>query len=480
MTAADREQLTQLMQSSYDSAVNAAAADRKLDPKAVAAVFEASPQFTEDAKKAGLIDKVGYDDDALKAALNQAGGGAQNVPALQYVRVKLAASRFGKGPHVALVEASGDIVEGSAGGGLFGGSSVIASDDMARAIRDATNDKDIKAIILRVDLPGGSVTASDQILDAVKKAQAAGKPVVVSMGGVAASGGYYIATSADEIVAEPGTITGSIGVLTGKVSVGKSLGLIGVGTDEVGVGKNALMNSDIVPYTPDQLASLNAQADAIYADFTQKVASGRKLPLAKVQEIARGRVWTGADANARGLVDQLGGFWTAVDQVKKLSGIPATERVTFERYPRHKSFFDAMDQFLGGSSDDVRAVENFSTLMNAPGVREAVTAVKSRHAPPSNFGRRICRNRPLLFPPRLRLTTIGVDGFDHRGHQTAFVLAELRAPNVENQHHAQFVAAVPGLVFNRVVKIAKLFALGPFAGLVADAKPHFSGTINGR
>jgi protease-4 len=377
MTAADREQLTQLMQSWYDSAVSAAAADRKLDPKAVAAVFEASPQFTEDAKKAGLIDKIGYDDDALNAALSKAGSGAQNVPALQYVRVKLAASRFGKGPHVALVEASGDIVEGSAGGGLFGGSSVIASDDMARAIRDATNDKDIKAIILRVDSPGGSVTASDQILDAVKKAQAAGKPVVVSMGGVAASGGYYIATSADRIVAEPGTITGSIGVLTGKVSVGKSLGLIGVGTDEVGVGKNALMNSDIVPYTPDQLASLNAQADAIYADFTQKVASGRKLPLAKVQEIARGRVWTGADANARGLVDQLGGFWTAVDQVKKLSGIPADQRVTFERYPRHKSFFDAVDEFLGGSQDDVRALSNFGVLMNAPGVRQAVTAVKS-------------------------------------------------------------------------------------------------------
>jgi protease-4 len=248
---------------------------------------------------------------------------------------------------------------------------------MARAIRDATNDKDIKAILLRVDSPGGSVTASDQILDAVKKAQAAGKPVVVSMGGVAASGGYYIATSADKIVAEPGTITGSIGVLTGKVSVGKSLGMIGVGTDQVGVGKNALMNSDIVPYTPDQLTSLNAQADAIYADFTQKVASGRKLPLAKVQEIARGRVWTGADANARGLVDQLGGFWTAVDQVKKLSGIPADQRVTFERYPRHKSVFDAVDEFLGGSQDDVRALSDFGVLMNAPGVRQAVTAVKS-------------------------------------------------------------------------------------------------------
>src|SRR5205085_3597656 len=120
------------------------------------------------------------------------------------------------------------------------------------------------------DSPGGSVTASDQILDAVKKAQAKGIPVVVSMGAVAASGGYYIASSADRIVAEPGTITGSIGVLTGKVSMGKSLELIGIGTDQVGAGKNALMDSGITPYTPDQWTALNAQADAIYADFKQK------------------------------------------------------------------------------------------------------------------------------------------------------------------------------------------------------------------
>jgi protease-4 len=278
---------------------------------------------------------------------------------------------------VALVEAAGEIVNGSSGDGMFGGDSVIAGDDMARAIRQATKDKAIKAIILRVDSPGGSVTASDQILDAVKKAQAAGKPVIVSMGHLAASGGYYISASADKIVAEPGTITGSIGVLTGKVTIGKSLGMIGVGIDQVGVGKNALMNSGTAPYTPEQLAAVNAEADAIYADFTKKVADGRKLPLAKVQDLARGRVWSGADANARGLVDQLGGFWTAVDLAKKKAGIAASERVVFERYPRQKTFFDALARAFGGSSDEVRAIENFTMLMNAPFVREAVTAVKS-------------------------------------------------------------------------------------------------------
>lgn len=377
MTAADREQLTALMQSWYDAAVAGASADRKLAAKTLVAVLEASPQFTEDAKKAGLIDKIGYDDDALNAALGRAGAKAQSTPMAQFVRAKNDAAQYAKGPHVALVEAAGDIVEGTAGGGLFGSDSVIASDDMARAIRQATSDRDIKAIVLRVDSPGGSVTASDQILDAVRKAQAAGKPVIVSMGHVAASGGYYISTTADKIVAEPGTITGSIGVLTGKVAIGKSLGLIGVGTDEVGVGKNALMNSDIAPYTPQQWASVNAQADAIYADFTKKVADGRKLPLAKVQEIARGRVWSGADANAHGLVDKLGGFWTAVDLAKKQAGIAASERVVFERYPRQKSFFDAMNDFFGGPSEEVRAVENFTLLMNSPFLREAAAAVKS-------------------------------------------------------------------------------------------------------
>jgi len=377
MTAPDREQITALMQSWYDNAVTGAAADRKLSPKALTAVLEASPQFTEDAKKAGLIDKIGYDDDALNAALSLAGPKAQSVALGQYTRAKNEILHNANGPHVALVEAAGEIVEGTAGDNLFGGNSMIAGDDMARAIRQATADKDIKAIILRVDSPGGSVTASDQILDAVKKAQAAGKPVIVSMGSVAASGGYYISTTADKIVAEPGTITGSIGVLTGKVAIGKSLGLIGVGTDEVGVGKNALMDSGITPYTPEQLAAVNAQADAIYQDFTKKVADGRKLPLAKVQDIARGRVWSGADANACGLVDTLGGFWTAVDLAKKQARIAASQRVVFERYPRKKSFFEALNKFFGGPSEEVSAIERFTTLMNAPIMRKAVTAVKS-------------------------------------------------------------------------------------------------------
>jgi protease-4 len=375
MTPADREQLTRLMQSWYDEATVGAADERHLGHDKIVAAFEASPQFTENARSAGLIDRIGYDDDAQNAALARAGQGAKLVTMSAYVKVAKEGNAFSIGPRIALIQASGEIQEGSAGGGLFGGSEVIAGDDLSKAIRDAAGDKDVRAIVLRVDSPGGSVSASDQILDAVKKAQAAGKPVVVSMGGVAASGGYYISLSANRIVAEPGTITGSIGVLTGKVSIDRSLALAGVGSATVGVGRNALYDSEFQPFTPDQLASLNREVDAIYADFTAKVAKGRKLPLTQVQDIAKGRVWSGADGKAHGLVDELGGLWTATDAAKKLAGIAPGERVSFRFYPKQKGFFETLNELFGNSEAGARAVQGFVTLMNAAPVRAVVDAV---------------------------------------------------------------------------------------------------------
>ena len=376
-TGPDRLQTTALLQSWYDNATTAAAADRKLTPKAVVAAFEASPQFAGDAKREGLIDRMGYDDEAENAARDRAGAGASFVSVRKYWHAVAAVNSVSGKTHVALIEAAGEIVDGTAGGGsLFGGgTTVIAGDDLSDAIRDATKDKNVKAILLRVDSPGGSVTASDQILDAVKKAQAAGKPVVVSMGAVAASGGYYISASANKIIAEPGTLTGSIGVLTGKVSLGKTIGLVGANADEIGIGKNALFDSGISPFTPEQLANLNAQADATYADFTQKVADGRKLPLDKVQDIAKGRVWTGADAQPRGLVDQLGGFWTAVAALKQVAGIPADERVRFVRFPKTTSLTQAFEDAFGGTTASMRAIQGLADLAQTPGVRSVVEAV---------------------------------------------------------------------------------------------------------
>jgi protease-4 len=373
-TGPDREQTTEFLQSWYDSATQGAGALRNVSAKQVANAFEASPQFAEDALRDHLVDRLGYDDDAKDAALGRAGAGAKDVSLKHYEKEISDLGEAGL-PHVALIEAAGDIVDGGTHDGVDG-SSVIAGDDYARAIRDATRDSSVKAIVLRVDSPGGSVSASDQILDAVKKAQKAGKPVVVSMATLAASGGYYISASADRIVAEPGTLTGSIGVLTGKVSFGKSVGLIGVGVDQIGIGKNALMDSVVSPYTPDQWANLNHQADVIYADFTQKVAEGRKLPLSKVQEIAKGRVWTGADAKSRGLVDQLGGFWTAADDAKKLAGIGANERVAFKIYPKRVGFFEALTSTFSGTAAGVRAVEGLAAIEQLPVAHAMLSALQ--------------------------------------------------------------------------------------------------------
>jgi protease-4 len=225
-----------------------------------------------------------------------------------------------------------------------------------------------------VDSPGGSVTASDQILDAVKKAQAKGKPVVVSMGGLGASGGYFISASANKIIAEPGTLTGSIGVLTGKVAVGKSLGLVGAEMDEVASGKNTLMDSAIQPYTAEQWAALNHEADVIYDDFLHKVAQGRHLPLDRVKDVARGRVWTGADAKARGLVDDLGGFWTATNVAARLGGIQE-DHIVMRIYPRHRGLLESLSSVMGQSEASLTALRELGTLAALPGIKNMIGAL---------------------------------------------------------------------------------------------------------
>jgi len=362
MSPADREQLMALMNSVYDSAVGQMAANRHITRADVIAALEASPQFAEDALGRHLVDRIGYDDEARASVKARAGSGAELTPFTDYV--KGAMDRPGNA-NVALVEAAGEIRDGTNKSSWLNAPSGIASDDLSAAIDQAARDKDIKVILLRVDSPGGSVTASDQILHAVKAAQKAGKPVIVSMGGVAASGGYYISLSADKIVAEPGTITGSIGVLTGKVSFGKTLGLVGANAETVGIGKNTLMDSPLQPFTDAQWANLNHQADVIYDDFTQKVADGRKLALAKVRAAARGRVWSGADAKTQGLVDTLGGFWTAAQTAAALAGVPA-DGVTFRVYPRPTGLWGRLEALSGGMDASLGTLRQVDSLLNLP------------------------------------------------------------------------------------------------------------------
>jgi protease-4 len=232
---------------------------------------------------------------------------------------------------VALIYATGPIRRGRSGRGPLSGGA-MGSDTVAAALRTATADRRVRAIVLRVNSPGGSYVASDTIWREVVRARRAGTPVVVSMGDVAASGGYFISMAADAIVAQPGTITGSIGVLSGKPVTTSLLERVGITTDSVTEGAHADMFTTTRPFSADEWAKINSWLDRIYADFTGKVASGRNMTREQVHEIARGRVWTGADAAGIGLVDQLGGLDDAVALARSKAGLP--DNAPVRGYPR--------------------------------------------------------------------------------------------------------------------------------------------------
>lgn len=379
-TPAHREATLRILQSWYDSSVDEAAMDRSLTRDALVSVLDNAPVTVQEVQQKGLITHIGYDDEAREAAEQKAGGDPTVTDFGRYAQATRGEGAGSRAPTIAFVHAAGQILEGDNDSPLSDNIDSIYGDVYAKAIRDAADDDSVRAILLRVDSPGGSAIASDQILQAVKKAKAAGKPVVVSMGSVAASGGYYISLAADRIIALPGTLTGSIGVLWGKVAVGRSMGLVGVAAKELGVGQNALFLSGVTPWTDAQLAKVNEQADIVYADFTSKVAEGRKMPIDRVENVARGRVWTGADALERGLVDELGGFWAAVDDVKMLAGIDADTRVRFKTYPASEGFLGAVSRLLETSSASLKALQGLNALMEAEPVRALTDAL---HAMPS-------------------------------------------------------------------------------------------------
>jgi len=362
-TAAHREATMRLIESVFETATAGIAADRKKTSQEIVALIDGAPHLTQEAIDKKLIDKQGYDDEAEDAALARAGGKAEIMKLSDYY--KQAGSPWeGIGrPTIAFVHGDGQINDGESEGGGFGGESSMGGDTIAKAIRDATDDDDVKAILFRVNSPGGSALASDQILDAIKKAQKAGKKVVVSMGNVAASGGYYVSLSADQIYAHETTITGSIGVLSGKIVTVGSWALLGIDMKSVGVGKNALFDSATQSFTPEQWAAFNKGVDQIYEDFTAKVAAGRKLPIEKVREIAKGRVWTGADAKARGLVDQFGGFRAALEKTKALAGLAPDAEINLKSYPATKNPFEEIAEMFGTSAQMVRTIALMGEVM---------------------------------------------------------------------------------------------------------------------
>ena len=365
-TPAHREAQTAWMTALYDSALAHVARDRKSTPEAVKALVEAGPYSAEQALSNRLIDKVGQVEEAEIAIKTRAGKGAEIVEFGKYASQK--GERTGSGKNaIAIVGGEGAIVTGRGGGASFGGGSSIHSDDTAEAIYDAIEDKSVKAIVFRVSSPGGSPEASEQILAAVRAARAAGKPVVVSMGDYAASGGYWISSQADWIVAQPSTITGSIGVFGGKFVVAEALGRFGVDMRGLSVGgQYADAFSPTQPFTPEQRADFSTSMDRIYDDFITRVSTGRKLPADRVREIARGRVWTGAQALPLGLVDQLGGLTEAVVKAKELAKLPADQPVRFKHFPKVRSPWEALSEAFGVQTEAARALVTIGGVMADP------------------------------------------------------------------------------------------------------------------
>ena len=353
-TPAHKEAETALMDSWFSQIKDGICQARHIAPEQFQKVVDSAPYLGKEAVDAKLVDGLAYRDQVYDQVKKKAGDGAELLYLDKYL--DRAGRPHDHGKTVALVFGVGGVNRGKSDYDAVQGSQSMGSDTVAAAIRAAAADKNVKAILFRVDSPGGSYVASDTIWREVVNARAAGKPVIVSMGDVAGSGGYFVAMAADKIVAQPGTITASIGVLGGKPLTSGFWEKIGISWDEVHQGNNATMFTGTHDYTPAEWARFEAWLDRVYVDFTSKVADGRKLPKEKVLEIAKGRIWSGEDAKKLGLIDELGGYDTALTLAKRAAGIAETDEVKIVVYPKPKSFFETFIQRQTPDNSDQAAV----------------------------------------------------------------------------------------------------------------------------
>ncbi|MDT7541111.1 MAG: protease [Acidobacteriota bacterium] len=353
MSDAHREVLNSMLDDLFNRFVTDVAVARHKSESDIRALIDSAPLRAEEAKQGGLIDDAKYRDEVegeLKKRLGYKDDDKLNtIREAEYRRVEPESLKLNEGERIAIIYASGAIMSGgSSGGGAFG-EQTVGSDTISKAIKDAGDDKSIKAIVLRVDSPGGTSFASDIIWHAVEVAKRK-KPVVVSMGDVGASGGYYISTGAQKIVAEPSTITGSIGVFAGKPVMKGFYDWIGVNDEYVTRGKFAAMYRETEPFTKEERAKFESMLNDFYnKDFLPKVAAGRKRDVQYIDSIGQGHVWTGAQAKQNGLIDEFGGLDKAVEIAKQLAHIPADKNVRRVVMPAPRTF---LQQYFGGGDDE--------------------------------------------------------------------------------------------------------------------------------
>jgi protease-4 len=350
-TPAHREEVEGLLHSVYDEYLNAASSGRGMSRADFEALLNRGPFASDDAVTNKIVDRLGYWDE-VQGYFKKRDGKWNPISLMQY---RSSVPNEGSSS-IAVVTATGLIVSGDSGT-TPGGGSVMGGDSVASDIRSARKNSSIKAIVLRIDSGGGSVVGSEVIRREVQLANQA-KPVVVSMSDVAASGGYWIAAPARKIVADRNTITGSIGVLIGKMNISGLYNLLGMSTDSVQTSDNASLFSAQQNFTPAQREYIEKSLNQTYADFTKGVADGRKMTVEAVDKIGKGRVWSGAQGKENGLVDELGGLDRAVEVAKELANIPAGESVRLVRYPEERSFFEQLLQREKDTMNESRSLES--------------------------------------------------------------------------------------------------------------------------
>jgi protease-4 len=351
-TPAHREMAESLNRDLFDQLVQDIAKSRRKSEHDVRALFNEGPFLAEAARHAGLVDELAYEDQ-IDDLVPGAKGEMTLLDGFNYARGRGPRIGLRTGPRVGVIAVAGTIASGRGGfDPVYGG--IAGSDVVVEQIRRARSDSTLRAIIVRIDSPGGSTIASDVIWRelAITRRQRPERPIIVSMSNLAASGGYYIAMPAHAIVAQPGTLTGSIGIYGGKITTGGTYQKLGVTIESVSNGRHAEMNSPLRPYSESERAKLQEQLRAFYTQFVQKVADARGMTPDQVDSVAQGRVWTGRQAKAIGLVDELGGFETAIKVAKRRAKIAETTEVELVSYPSYRNIFELLTQQLGQSAHE--------------------------------------------------------------------------------------------------------------------------------
>ena len=364
-TPAHREMSESLNTDQFEQLVRAIADGRRKPEDEVRAIIDRGPLLPEEALRVGLVDELAYEDELDDVADLQFDA---EVDVDDYARVTWDALGVTRHARIAVVNAVGTIVSGESGYDPVNGP-VLGSDSIVEQIREA-RDSGARAMVVRVDSPGGSSVASDVIWRELMITKDKGLPVVVSMSDLAASGGYYIAAAGDVIVAQPGTLTGSIGVYTGKFVTSGTLEKLGVNIEGVSQGRFAEMYSSDRPFTDEERAKVLESMQATYDHFVERVADSRNLTPERVDQIGQGRVWTGRQAREIGLVDELGGLMTAVAAAKQRAKIPAEDEVQLDIYPRTRSFYEVLSDQFTSPVERVRSQTTAETLMALLGPRD--------------------------------------------------------------------------------------------------------------